>query len=256
MNIGERIKIRRKELDLTVDEVARRLDKNRATIYRYESNEIENLPINIIEPLAKVLNTTPGYLMGWENDSTDTLSGENPVIKNTSTRLKQIMQEKGLRQVDLIELLKPFCNKYNIKINKSDISQYLSGKVKPGQEKLAILGMALNVNESWLIGLDVAKDRTDATHNSLTSNEKTLLLNYSKLNSSGKNKLIDYSNDLVETPKFIEPENNVVELPAPSATEELASMFNNIAAHDDGLTADEKAEADKRALAAIKKLKR
>ncbi len=81
------------------------------------------------------------------------------MIENTSTRLKKIMNERHLRQVDLLELAKPFCKKYNVKMNKSDISQYLSGTVKPGQEKLAMLGMALNVNETWLMGYDVPMDR-------------------------------------------------------------------------------------------------
>lgn len=66
MNIGKRIKERRKELDMSVDAVAKKLGKNKATIYRYENNEIENLPISILEPLAKILDTTPAYLMGWE----------------------------------------------------------------------------------------------------------------------------------------------------------------------------------------------
>lgn len=65
MTIGERIKERRKQLGLTVDELAERLGKNRATIYRYESNDIEKLPTTVLEPLAKVLDVTPAYLMGW-----------------------------------------------------------------------------------------------------------------------------------------------------------------------------------------------
>lgn len=66
MTIGERIKERRKELGLTVDELAEKLGKNRATIYRYESNEIEKLPTTVLEPLANALGVSPGYLMGWE----------------------------------------------------------------------------------------------------------------------------------------------------------------------------------------------
>lgn len=66
MTIGERIKQRRKELGLSVDELAELLHKNRATIYRYESNEIEKLPTTVLEPLAKALGVTPAYLMGWE----------------------------------------------------------------------------------------------------------------------------------------------------------------------------------------------
>ena len=44
-------------------------------------------------------------------------------------------------------------------MNKSDISQYVSGKVEPNQDKLAVLGMALGVNEAWLMGYDVNKER-------------------------------------------------------------------------------------------------
>lgn len=66
MNVGERIKNRRQYLGMTVDELANKLGKNRATIYRYESAEIENLPLTILEPLAKALYVTPSYLMGWD----------------------------------------------------------------------------------------------------------------------------------------------------------------------------------------------
>ena len=55
MTVGERIKQRRQELEMSVDELAAKLGKNRATIYRYESDEIENLPLSILEPLAKIL---------------------------------------------------------------------------------------------------------------------------------------------------------------------------------------------------------
>lgn len=66
MRIGERIKQRRLELGYTADTLAKMLNKNRATIYRYENGDIENMPIDVLEPLAKALNTTPAYLMGWQ----------------------------------------------------------------------------------------------------------------------------------------------------------------------------------------------
>ena len=66
MRIGERIKQRRLELGYTADALAKLLKKNRATIYRYENGDIENMPIDVLEPLAKALNTTPAYLMGWQ----------------------------------------------------------------------------------------------------------------------------------------------------------------------------------------------
>lgn len=66
MNTGDRIKQRRMELGLTVDDLAERINKSRATIYRYENGDIENMPTTILEPLAKALYTTPTDLMGWE----------------------------------------------------------------------------------------------------------------------------------------------------------------------------------------------
>lgn len=66
MTIGQRMKQRRKELKMSADELGNRLGKDRSTIYRYEKGDIENLPLDILEPIAEALQTTPQYLMGWE----------------------------------------------------------------------------------------------------------------------------------------------------------------------------------------------
>ena len=79
--------------------------------------------------------------------------------ENTSMRLKKIMSDRNLRQIDILELCKPYCQKYQIKLGRNDLSQYVSGKVEPGQRKLTILGLALNVSEAWLMGFDVPMER-------------------------------------------------------------------------------------------------
>lgn len=66
MNIGKRIKERRKEIGMSAEELGRRVGKDRATIYRYEKGDIENLPLDVLEPVAEALRTTPQYLLGWE----------------------------------------------------------------------------------------------------------------------------------------------------------------------------------------------
>lgn len=70
--ISIRIKERRMALGLSVDDLAKKINKNRATIYRYENGNIENMPINIIEPLAKALQTTPSFLLGLEDKKNTT----------------------------------------------------------------------------------------------------------------------------------------------------------------------------------------
>lgn len=74
---------------------------------------------------------------------------------NTSERIKEFMSLNGYRQVDILKKCQPYCEKYNVKLGRNDLSQYVSGKVTPGQEKLTILSRALNVNEAWLMGYDV-----------------------------------------------------------------------------------------------------
>ncbi|MCM3211637.1 LexA family protein [Bacillus licheniformis] len=78
MTVGERIRSRRKQLNMSVDQLAQKLKKNRATVYRYESNEIDNMPLTVLEPLAKALNVTPAYLMGWESTEPVQLSTKYP----------------------------------------------------------------------------------------------------------------------------------------------------------------------------------
>lgn len=65
MSIGQRIKTLRKQRGMSIDDLAIKLGKNRTTVYRYENGDIENLPLDILDPLAKALDSNPAYLMGW-----------------------------------------------------------------------------------------------------------------------------------------------------------------------------------------------
>lgn len=83
MEIGKRIKQRRKQLKLSVEDVAKKLGKNRATVYRYENNEIENMPYEVMIPLAEVLKVSPAYLMGWDdNDNNSSVVREQTMPYN------------------------------------------------------------------------------------------------------------------------------------------------------------------------------
>ena len=65
MTVGERIKQRRLELNLSQEELALKVGyKSRSSINKIEL--ARDLPLRKVEVMAKALDTTPGYLMGWE----------------------------------------------------------------------------------------------------------------------------------------------------------------------------------------------
>ena len=68
MKVNEIIRARRKELGLTLKQVADKLGVSESLISRYESNDVKNMGIDKLIPLAKILKTTPAYLMGWEDE--------------------------------------------------------------------------------------------------------------------------------------------------------------------------------------------
>lgn len=131
--------------------------------------------------------------------------------ESTSNRLKTIMYQRNLKQVDILEMVQPYCKKYDIKMNKSHISQYVSGKVEPSQDKLVVLGMALNVSEAWLMGFDVPKERS-VHYGTLPQ----IMQFYNKLNEAGKTEATKRVEELTYLPHYID---------IPDTPEELEAML-------------------------------
>lgn len=68
MELYKRIKQRREELGISQDELAKMLGyKSRSTIAKIEKGE-NDITQSKIAAFAKALQTTPSYLMGWEDD--------------------------------------------------------------------------------------------------------------------------------------------------------------------------------------------
>lgn len=67
-SIGQKIMIRRKELQLTQEELAAKMGyKSKSTINKIELG-INDIPQSKIVKFAEVLDTTVAYLMDWEED--------------------------------------------------------------------------------------------------------------------------------------------------------------------------------------------
>lgn len=68
MEFREILRRRRKELDLTLEEVGRRVGVTKSTVLRWESGTISNIQRDKIAALAAALQVSPEYLLGWTED--------------------------------------------------------------------------------------------------------------------------------------------------------------------------------------------
>ena len=98
-------------------------------------------------------------------------------------------------------------------IGKSSISQYLSGQVKPKQDRIYLIAQALDVNELWLMGLSENIHRiSHHEYNKmailemvcppLPDDEAYLINMYRSLNKVGQKKILDYIIDLSGNDKY------------------------------------------------------
>ena len=59
----------------------------------------------------------------------------------TADRIRQLMEEKNWKQVDIFNNSKPYQEKLGVKLGKSAISQYVNGVQAPDQRRLALLAL-------------------------------------------------------------------------------------------------------------------
>ena len=69
MTLGEKIRFLRTKQKLSQETLAKALNTTKQAIYKYENGIVTNIPLDKVEILSNVLNTTPSYLMGWEDNT-------------------------------------------------------------------------------------------------------------------------------------------------------------------------------------------
>lgn len=99
--VGKRIKELRMQKNMTVDQLAEKVGKSRATIYRYENGEIEKAPYTVLVPFANALGTTPTYLLGLSDEKEETQI--NSFAEKVGQRIQYIRTKRGLSIAELAE---------------------------------------------------------------------------------------------------------------------------------------------------------
>lgn len=74
-------------------------------------------------------------------------------------RLNQAMELRGIKQIDFVKA----AHEHGVKLGRSHISQYVSGKTRPRKDIEYFLAAVLRVNEHWLAGENVPFDDDPAT---------------------------------------------------------------------------------------------
>lgn len=151
MTIGQKIKKLRKQLNMSVDDLAAKLGKNRATVYRYEKGDIENLPLDVLGPLAKALETTPGYLMGWEEEK----KISNPKEATVGDIIRTLRLQNKLS-------LQEFSNELGIPIDKLD--RYETGTEQIPVNIINAIAEHFGVSISELMGVSIVEGTTQSLY--------------------------------------------------------------------------------------------
>lgn len=68
MTIGDRIKCEREKKNISQTDLAKAISVSKQTLYKYENNIITNIPSDKIEKISEILDITPTYIMGWNDD--------------------------------------------------------------------------------------------------------------------------------------------------------------------------------------------
>lgn len=97
-------------------------------------------------------------------------------MKTFAERLKHYMEQANMKQTDLVE---------KTKINKSSISEYLSGNYEPKQRNIYKIATALGIKPSQLMGISNTSEPPAPTIK-LTAQEEEHIKKYRQLNADGK----------------------------------------------------------------------
>lgn len=116
----------------------------------------------------------------------------------TADRLKHLMKIRGLKQVDIINMSKPYQEKLGISLQKSTLSQYINDIQSPDQDRIYLLAKTLNVGEAWLMGFDVDSYRVPDEERQIESIESKISKEVSKLTDKRKKNVLTYAKEQLE----------------------------------------------------------
>lgn len=104
MNVGLRIKQRRKDLKMSADELATSVGVSRSTIFRYEKGDIEKVGPDVLKKIADKLNVSPADLMGWDDTPVQELKiPTSPLVQKITEKAVKLTTPRKQKVLDFTE---------------------------------------------------------------------------------------------------------------------------------------------------------
>ncbi|CDD67984.1 putative uncharacterized protein [Eggerthella sp. CAG:368] len=155
-----------------------------------------------------------------------------------SDRLKSAMEKCNYKQSDLIHIAQD----KGIKLGKSQVSQYVSGKTTPRPDVVALLAQILDVRKDWLSGASVSAENRHATLNDLVTRSETL------------NETPIASDELLETSKSEQRDEPISDSQSTTQTREFkkSSKLDNVLYDVRGPVVDEAARMERQGMRILK----
>ena len=139
--VGERIKSRRKELELTQEQVGNIVGVTKSTIQRYENGLIKDLKMPVIQAIAKALKVNPDWLVLKSNTKELQLNNNLKSINLSKNQLKLIEtydllndmgKKEAQKRVEELTLI----DKYKLKQDSDD--EYITEVAARGNSELQV----------------------------------------------------------------------------------------------------------------------
>ncbi len=181
MDLYNRIKLRREELNMSQDELAQKLGyKSRSSINKIELGK-SDIPQSKIPAFADALNTTPAYLTGWLDSPINISTTKFSDIMDRFKKIfLQLRLSKGFNQEEMSK---------ELGISKSTIAMWETGKRFPSPDMVELIADYFNVDIDYLYG------RTDVKKKVLCSEFRNEYINNCQSNSKSNNE--EYRNVFV-----------------------------------------------------------
>lgn len=110
---GQKIKELRIEKGMSQEELGEKIGVKKAAVNKYETGIVTNLKRNIIAKLSEALDTTPIYLMGWDEDEDEEIESSVKLLVDVYNSLNDEGKKEAIKRMQELLLIPSYADTNN-----------------------------------------------------------------------------------------------------------------------------------------------